>query len=493
MSMRPLSRAVTWSRVIWATALVAVVSVSLSACGTVTGLVSGTGTAGTSSIAPNVPASELKIIGDGNTKFDQLARNALVDVEQYWKRVYPTVSGGKQFEPLRGGVYSVTTGHPNTANACMARQANAADNNAFYCPEDDSFAYDRTGLVGQLADHFGPEMAMVVIAHEFGHLIQNRLGLDRTSIFMESQADCAAGAFTAAEFKVSQPYVASPHFGEKPPDLDRTIIGLILLRDSAPHSADDVGTHGSGFDRGSAFSDGFHNGAKFCYGDDWANRQFTERPYTLDRDYASGGNETLERLLSNTGGLFPDLNAFWAATFPKVSKGKTWQKVQIKQADHPPCADSSVELGYCPNDNTIYYSPSIAKQVYNSVPDVHISSDGQLQFDENGPGDYALGALFTVAFGMAVLHQSGKAINTSGALKSAICYSGAYSANINVSTDEAPRSDGFVLSPQDMDEATYAMLRSVNEASVFGARNTTGLDRINDFREGYLATSAASC
>jgi predicted metalloprotease len=156
-------------------ALVVVTSVTLAACGTVT----GTGTAGAGALAANVPASQLKIIGDGNTKFDQLARNALADVEEYWKQVYPTVSGGKQMQPLRGGIYSVTTGHPNTANACMARQANAADNNAFYCPLDDSFAYDRTGLVGQLAQHFGPEMAMVVIAHEFGHLIQNRLNIDR--------------------------------------------------------------------------------------------------------------------------------------------------------------------------------------------------------------------------------------------------------------------------------------------------------------------------
>jgi predicted metalloprotease len=489
MSVRRLSRAVRWPRLLWVTALVAVASVTLAACGTV----SGTGTAGAGALAANVPSSQLKIIGDGNTKFDQLARNALADVEEYWKQVYPTISGGKQLQPLRGGVYSVTTGHPNTANACMARQANAADNNAFYCPLDDSFAYDRTGLVGQLAQHFGPEMAMVVFAHEYGHMIQNRLGIDRPSIFMESQADCAAGAFTAAEYRVAQPYVTSPHFGEKPPDLDRTIIGLILLRDSAPHSAEDTGTHGSGFDRGSAFSDGFHNGAKFCYSDDWANRQFTERPYTRDTDYAAGGNETLARLLSNAGGLFPDLNAYWAATFPKISGGKAWQQVQIKQADHPPCADSSVQFGYCPNDNTVYYSQSIAEQVYNSVPDVHISANGQLQFDENGPGDYALGTLFTVAFGMAALHQSGKAIDSSTALKTAVCYAGAYSENINVDASQAPRSAGFVLSPQDMDEATYAMLRSVNEPSVFGNRNTSGLDRINDFRKGYLAEDPTRC
>jgi predicted metalloprotease len=489
MSVRRLSRAVRWPRLLWVTALVVVTSVTLAACGTV----SGTGTAGTGALAANVPPSQLKIIGDSNTKFDQLARNALADVEAYWKEVYPTISGGKQLQPVRGGVYSVTTGHPNTANACMERSPQAADNNAFYCPLDDSFAYDRTGLVGQLAQHFGPEMAMVVIAHEYGHMIQNRLSIDRPSIFMETQADCAAGAFTAAEYRVSQPYVTSPHFGEKPPDLDRTIIGLILLRDNAPHSAEDVGTHGSGFDRGSAFSDGFHNGAKFCYSDDWANRQFTERPYTTDDDYTSGGNQTLTQVLSSDGGLFRDLNAFWASTFPKISGGKSWQPVQVKQADHPPCADSSVQFGYCANDNTVYYSASIAEQVYNSVPDVHIAADGQLQFDENGPGDYALGTLFTVAFGMAALHQSGKATDTANALAKAVCYAGVYSENINVALDQAPRSEKFVLSPQDMDEATYAMLRSVNEPSVFGARNTTGLDRINDFRKGYLAEDATHC
>jgi predicted metalloprotease len=473
-----------------ATAVIAVVCLTLTACGAV----NGTGTAVKGVVAGDVPASQLKLIGDGDTSFDRLARNALTDVEQFWKKVFPTVSGGKAFEPLRGGVYSVTTGHPDTANACMARSPQAADNNAFYCPADDSFAYDRSGLVGQLADHFGATMAMVVIAHEFGHLIQNRLDINRPSIYLESQADCAAGAFTAAEFGASSPSVQNPHFSELPPDLDRTIIGLILLRDSAPHSANDVGTHGTGFDRGSAFSDGFHNGVTFCYSDDWANRAFTERSYTSDDDYAKGGNLPLTQVLDPASGdLISDLNGYWKTAFTKVGGGRTWQPVQVKQADHVPCGDTSVEFGYCPNDNTVYYSNSIAQQVYNSVPEIHFSPSGALVFEENAPGDYALGTMIAVGFGMAVLHQSGKEITDGTALEKAVCYTGAYSDNINVPANEAPRKPRFVLSPPDMDEATYAILRSINEAPVFGSRNTTGLDRINFFRKGYLAKDPSAC
>lgn len=479
------NRLLPWRRLATAGTVGALACLSLSACGAV----GGTGTAAKGAVAGNVPASQMTIIGDGGTKFDALARNALTDVEQFWKKAYPTISGGQPFVPLKGGIYSVTTGHPNTANACMEQSPTAADNNAFYCPSDDSFAYDRSGLVGQLADHFGPEMAMVVFAHEFGHLIQNRLNIDRPSIYLESQADCAAGAFTAAEFGASSPTITDPHFRELPPDLDHTIIGLILLRDSGPHDANDSGTHGTGFDRGSAFSDGFHNGAKFCYSDDWAQRQFTERPYTTDLDYKNGGNEPLSDVLTAKGGLIPDLNAYWTAEFAKVAPGKTWQTVQIKVANSPPCEDSSEQFGYCPDDNTIYYSQSIATQVYDSVPTFSLTSPGQVQFENNSPGDYALGTLATVGFGMAVLHQNGKEISDGPALEKAVCYAGLYSANINVAT--APRN--FSLSPQDMDEATYAILLSINEDSVFGPRNTTGLDRINYFRKGYLASSPTAC
>ncbi len=465
-------------------ALVAAIALVAAGC-----TVNGTATPGKGGVAQDVPASQLKIIGDGQTKFDIRARNALTDVEQFWKEVFPTISNGKAFVPLKGGVYSVTTGHPNSDNACMAQQPTAADNNAFYCPPDDSFAYDRTGLVGQLADQFGPEFAMVVIAHEFGHLIQNRLGIDEPSILLESQADCAAGAFTAAEYGVSVPAVKDPHFRELPPALDQTIIGLILLRDSQPHNASDPQTHGTGFDRASAFSDGFHNGAKFCYSDDWANRPFTERPYTTDADYAAGGNLPEAQIVTPTGGLIGDLNAFWATAFSKVGGGKKWQQVQVKKADHPACSDSSVEFGYCPNDNTIYYSDDIAQQAYNSVPDIRIGADGKAVYNDTGSGDYALGTLFAVGFGLAVLHQSGKGIDDGPALMTAVCYAGAYSKDINV----AKGARGFTLSPPDMDEATYAVLRTINQTTVFSPRNTTGLDRIQSFRKGYLASDAGGC
>ena len=88
------------------------------------------------------------------------------------------------------------------------------------------------------------------------------------------------------------------HFCISPENLDALMGGMILLRDYQPHASTDAGTHGDGFDRISAFSDGFNNGVKYCYSYDWYARKFTERPYTTEQDYNDGGNETLAQVLN---------------------------------------------------------------------------------------------------------------------------------------------------------------------------------------------------
>ena len=96
----------------------------------------------------------------------------------------------------------------------------------------------------------------------------------------------------------------------------------------------------------------------------------------------------------------------------------------------------------------------------------------------------ATGTLFVVAWGMAVRHQIfGEEMTTMAALLGATCYAGAYAKDINV-----PQGSGastFVLSPPDMDEATFAMLDFVGLDQAFGSRGTSGLDRIQQFVKGY--------
>lgn len=469
-------------------ALAVVAAIVVSGC---TSEVAGHGHQSAAPVAPNVPAAKFPIKGDGGTAFDQSVRNSLSDIEEFWAQAYPSVSGGATLKPLSGGVWSITTGHPDTSEACMARSAMAANNNAFYCRLDDAFAYDRTGLVKVLAGQLGRDFVPLVFAHEFGHLIQERLGIDRASILLETQADCASGAFMAAEAGTSPIKLKTRHFTVNPANLDAVAVGMILLRDYTPHSAQDQGTHGNGFDRLSAFSDGFTNGVKFCYSPDWASRKVTERSYGSTTDELEGGNETLAQVLNpgtakqGGGGLEPDLNRFWVAAFKRLNK--TFAPVHVKEADHPPCSnDPAVEFAYCPSDNTVYYQQALAASVYNSMPVLAQTASGQVTVRPNSPGDFALGALFAYGWAMAARAQLTLPITGTAALIGASCYVGAYASDIN----DASKL-GFSLSPQDMDEASITVLKNVALASTFGARNTSGFERIASFKKGYFGTLTA--
>lgn len=466
------------------------------------------GVTGCASVVNGVPSavvaqnSTLKVIGDSGSAFDTTAKNTLSDVFAFWQKEYPKVSGGKSFPPIKGGLYSVdgsavvSDGRvpgPAADEGCLKKDPAAAVNNAFFCSIDDSVVWDRSTdhFISQLGAKYGQLVVAITFAHEIGHAVQHRLGIfdrkDITEIGVETQADCAAGSFIATVMKGE-----SAHFRATAAQLDTALGGFLQYRDPTPGLGAAALSHGNGFDRISAFADGLQNGATACYARTWFDRPFTERPFVTDQDYASGGNETLAQVLdpndpktdNNAGGLQPDLNRFWSAA-AKV-KGKTWAPVKTAEATNPPCAGgSTTEFAYCPSDNTTYYNKTFASRAYYSIPDKKVdqgTADVQLIADQ--PGDFALGTLFVVAWGMAVRHQIfGEDIASKAALLGATCYAGAYSKDINVA--QGTGSSTFVLSPPDMDEATFAMLNLVGLDQAFGSRGTSGLDRIQEFVKGY--------
>jgi predicted metalloprotease len=456
-------------------------------------------------VALVAPDANLAVAGDSHGEFDTTVKNALSDIFTFWKTNYPKVSGGKSLPALTGGLFSVDGGAVFQSgqldgaandNQCLAHDPTGIIDNAFYCDVDDSIAWDRSEdhLLGAIAAHAGSAGNLFIamaFAHEFGHAIQHRLGIDKrqdiATIQTESQADCAAGAFTAWVLDGQ-----APHFRATAQQLDAALNAYVLVRDKTPLSSANV-SHGNGFDRLSAVNDGINHGATYCYASSYFNRQFTERPFVTDADYLSGGNETLAQVLNandpktdNTaGGLQPDLNRFWSAAATKVKE--PFQAVKIAQAAHPKCgATATSQFGYCPDDNTVYYSTAFADQAYNSLDAKEIDTHtAVVTVLTHQPADYALGTLFAMGWGMSVRHQLfNRGIDDKAALLAAACYAGAYSKDINIPQGSS-KTQTFVLSPPDMDEATSAMMNLAGLDQAFGARGTTGLQRVQAFVKGY--------
>lgn len=432
--------------------------------------------------------------GDVGDHFDAVAKAALAGVIDYWRATYPTIAHGAALPPLKGGLYSVdgagvvATSHaPASArgNKCLQRRASFIVDNAAYCQLDDSIVWDRAPqhLLPVLSDEYGPALTALVFAHEFGHAIQHRLHIDvggsvRT-IDIESQADCAAGAFAAAALAGNAAY-----FSLTPATLDRALEGYFQIRDSTPDTPS-AATHGNGFDRINALQLGIEHGAAYCFAPAYLHdRTYTERGYVDPADYNDQGNQPLAAVLG-ANGITPDLNRFWRDAAQRT--GHTFRNVQLAQADHPACGSlsASSQFGYCPDDNTVYYSASFARLAYFSITDVVIdNTDATVQLVRDQPGDFALGFLLAVAWGMAARAQfSGLPTTGTDALRSAICYAGAYSEDINRANPD--KTHQYVLSPPDMDEATSAALTLVDLDIAFGARGTTGLQRVQQFVTGY--------
>ncbi|MCW2490688.1 MAG: putative metalloprotease [Frankiales bacterium] len=437
------------------------------------------------------PDANFPVVNDGHSAFDQLVKNAIDDVQNFWRGAYPTISGGKAYPELKGKVYSVDGSHLTAAvrqNACLQQEPASIVDNAFYCRADDSVAYDRSDqhLVPTLGRKYGSFIVAAVIAHEWGHAIQQRLGIfdqNLPTIVTESQADCAAGAF----IRTVQDQRAR-HFLLTQQQLDQTLLGYLQVRDPPPVTTSQI-SHGNGFDRLSAMADGIGSGAAFCFGADYVNRRFTERPFTTEADYLNQGNVAFQKVITpgppsaRSSGLQADLNRFFSGAASSIHK--TWQAVDTGRAAHPPCAvQLPTQFGYCASQNTVYFNEPFARQAYYSLPDHSINrSTGAVTLTDNAPADYALGTLFVYGWGLSARHQLLNAATTGGdSVIAASCYAGAYSADIN--TENPP--GGFALSPPDMDEATEAILRLVPLDQAYGAQGTTGLQRIQAFTKGYF-------
>jgi predicted metalloprotease len=121
-------------------------------------------------------------------------------VQDFWSRAYPDQTG-KPYEPIKTVRFQ-----GSTASACG--QASEAMG-PFYCPNDklvylDTDFFDDM-LTGQLGAKGGPFSIGYVIAHEYGHHVEDQLGVlgkvrtqrgaSSDSVRLELMADCLGGVW----------------------------------------------------------------------------------------------------------------------------------------------------------------------------------------------------------------------------------------------------------------------------------------------------------
>ena len=412
----------------------------------------GDGGAGTAASSAPVPS----IHGDAAAPVDRLVATAIADLQRWWAAEYPKLYD-TPYREVTGGFYAV---NPDTGPLPpCAETAAEISGNAFYCGSADVVAWDAAGLLPGLRDRYGDFVIPVVIAHEWGHAVQQRANFTAATVTRELQADCFAGAW-AAHARADTVVAASDS------DLDSALAGLLGLRDSPGTAKLDPSAHGSGFDRVNAFQSGYDSGTQACKAFRDGDPPVVEIPFYDARDLAQGGNAPYADIVR---GVPADLQDYWTTVFPTVA-GTKWRELRngvvgFDPASRPTCGGRStgdLALFYCAADDYIGFD--------NAVTMPRIYADN---------GDYAVTTLLATRYGLAALDRAGDSTSDGVDALRSDCLAGAYTASLFLR--DRPASS-YHLSPGDLDKAVSALLDYRDRSP--GA--PTGFAAVDAYRAGVM-------
>ncbi len=408
--------------------------------------------------------STVKIDGDASAPVNKIAIEAIADLEKYWAEQYPKLYD-KEFEQIAGGYYAVTEESP--APPCTTEAAEVAGN-AFYCSTEDVVAWDAQGLLPELQDKYGEFVIAVVMAHEWGHAVQARSHFTARTVTSELQADCFAGAWSrhAQDDNV---------FDINAANLDSALAGVLDLRDTPGTSKIDPNAHGSGFDRVSAFQDGYDNGLDKCkdYRDD--EPMVLALPFNDAQDESRGGDAPYDSIVN---GVPYDIEDYFTQLYPEISNGKQWTPLRsiepFDPANPPMCGDQSAEgyaLFYCIPDDYVGWDN------VDAMPEVYRQG-----------GDYAVVTLLATQWGLAALTRLGDESDEKTSTLRGDCLAGGYTASVILYN--RPETSTYHISPGDLDEGIKALLVFRGDGDV--ERQGAGWARVEAFRQGVI-DGAVSC
>jgi predicted metalloprotease len=395
--------------------------------------------------------------------------DAIVSIEKYWADTYPQVYEG-EYRPLSGGVHGHRPDNDDPLPSGCDFDGDYADveENAFYCADGDFIVFDDEVLMPTFADEFGVAVVGVVMAHEWGHVIQSPVRNDilysSRITTLELQADCFAGAW-AAHARANG--VGGRRFTDR--DITASLLGLVQLGDRPGDRPTDESAHGSAFDRVSAFQDGFLGGAEPCVDYEWSEPvplQFGFTVEELNRPNPSDFpfDDEMFALLTD------DLDLFWSAV---VSSRWTTPDVDLDEGETTcdSMVASTLGIRICPDDRRLLVDVDVMRDVYVEMP-----------------GDFAVGYLLAVGFADLVQTSLDLVLEGEGRHLLNDCLAGAWSGDIlplNVDplvppSESAPRVS---LSPGDLDEAIRTMIAIGDSGADVNERGSP-FEKVDAYRQG---------
>jgi predicted metalloprotease len=430
-------------------------------------------TNGPSGVRPNAPGPTGRVLNTDNGEIDTLALLSVNDIEGYWKSVYNQSLKGT-FKPV-GKLVSYDSNDPDGPIVCHSETYKNV--NAFFTSRCNLIAWDRGVFMAIAQRYFGDMAINGVLAHEFGHALQQMAKLvtsNDPTIVHEQQADCFSGVylFWVADGK-------SPRFTLSTADgLDHVMAGVIATRDAVV----DTGTekddeHGSALDRISAFQMGFISGAPACAGIN--EREIEQRrgdlPTALRVDYKGDpetgevpiDQDTLSMLMELMGKIFS----------PEKPPTLSYQPTAC------PDAKASPPASYCPASNTIVVNlPALAAM--GTVADINEHTLPQ--------GDDTALSIVMSRYALAVQHERGLPMQSPWTALRTACLTGVVHRRMAGPVGDPPVPHQLMLTAGDVDEAVSGLLTNRLVASdADGTSVPAGFTRIAAFRAGVVGNMDA--
>jgi predicted metalloprotease len=418
--------------------------------------------------------------------YDRILKTSIRDIQDFWSEQMPAVYGVAYVKLPPGDIHAYTSKtNMSSITECARGGASYKDfkHNAFHCPLDMTVNYDDQDLFPGLYRKFGAFALAQVLSHEWGHVVQTQTGTEfPATILAEQQADCFAGAWVAHVDNGDSSLLRLD-----PGDLDKGLAGMLDFADPPGGDPANERAHGSGFDRVSAFQEGFESGASRCAQYTTSPPLVQELPFTSALDVAQGGNLPFRDVLPTTK---QDLDLYWGQfTFGGESYKAPSDVISYNPNDKaslPKCRgfktkDYKDTIFYCEDEDFVAYDRNLLRNVYGEF------------------GDFAVAVLVGNAWASAMQSR----LDVTGDNKTiglqADCLTGGWVGSLPVDQQGTEAARGgpstrdfaFSLSPGDLDEVVQSFLVFGDPAEAKESVRGTAFERMEAFRLGFLQDEQA--